>query len=207
MSESIRVLIVDDHLALRVGFAAILAESPGIEVVGEASDNKGAIEACTALSPDVVLMDLRIPGGGGVEATVAIRKRAPTARVLIITTFDADEDVYRAIQAGASGYLLKGLSSGELVSAIKSVHRGDTIMPPDIAVRLRDRGLRKDLSPRELEALRLMVAGRSNREIAQQLSIGEESVKTHLKSLFLKLGVADRTQAVIVAIRQGIVHL
>ena len=207
MSESIRVLIVDDHLALRVGFAAILAESPGIEVVGEASDNKGAIEACTALSPDVVSMDLRIPGGGGVEATVAIRKRVPTARVLIITTFDADEDVYRAIQAGASGYLLKGLSSGELVSAIKSVHRGDTIMPPDIAVRLRDRGLRKDLSPRELEALRLMVAGRSNREIAQQLSIGEESVKTHLKSLFLKLGVADRTQAVIVAIRQGIVHL
>ena len=207
MSESIRVLIVDDHLALRVGFSAILAESPGIEVVGEASDNKGAIEACTALSPDVVLMDLRIPGGGGVEATVAIRKRVPTARVLIITTFDADEDVYRAIQAGASGYLLKGLSSGELVSAIKSVHRGDTIMPPDIAVRLRDRGLRKDLSPRELEALRLMVAGRSNKEIAQQLSIGEESVKTHLKSLFLKLGVADRTQAVIVAIRQGIVHL
>jgi len=207
MSDPIRILIVDDHLALRIGFAAMLTDNPKIQVVAEAHDNPSALAACAVHLPHIVLMDLRIPGGGGVEATMAIRKRWPGTRVLIITTFDADEDIHRAIQAGASGYLLKGLSSAELVNAIEVVHSGKTIMPPDVAMRLRERVRRKDLSPRELEALSLMVAGRSNKEIAQQLAIGEESVKTHLKSLFQKLGVADRTQAAIVAVRQGIVHL
>jgi DNA-binding NarL/FixJ family response regulator len=206
MSETIRIVIVDDHLALRLGLAGMLATNENMDVVAEAADHAGAVQACAKHRPDVVLMDLRIPGGG-VEATMAIRQRWPSTRVLIITTFDADEDIHRAIQAGASGYLLKGLSSAELVNAIKAVNRGQTVMPPEVALRLRDRVLRKDLSPRELEALQLMVAGRSNKEIAHQLAIGEESVKTHLKSLFHKLGVADRTQAVIMAIRQGIVHL
>jgi len=207
MSETIRVLIVDDHLALRIGLTAMLASHAKMCVVGEALDNASAIAACAKYLPDVVLMDLRIPGGGGVEATMAIRQRWPATRVLIITTFDADEDVHRAIQAGANGYLLKGVSSAELVNAIVAVHSGRMVMPPDMAARFRDRVMRKDLSPRELEVLRLIVAGGSNKEIAQQLKIGEESVKTHSRSLFHKLGVADRTQAAIEAIRHGIVHL
>lgn len=207
MSKPIRILIVDDHLALRIGLAAMLSDKAHLKVVAEATDNAGAIASCAKHEPDVVLMDLRIPGGGGVDATLAIRQRWPSTRVLIVTTFDGDEDIYRAIEAGASGYLLKGLSSAELVAAIEAVHRGATVMPPDVAARFRERVRRKDLSPRELEVLHLIVDGRSNKEIAHELRIGEESVKTHSKSLFQKLGVADRTQAAIEAIRHGIVHL
>lgn len=207
MSDPIRIVIVDDHLALRIGLAAMLASNNQMCVVAEACDNTSALAACATHQPDVVLMDLRIPGGGGVAATIAIRQRWAGTKVLIITTFDADEEIHRAIQAGASGYLLKGLSSTELINAIEAVHRGRTVMPPELAARFRDRVLRKDLSPRELEVLSLIVAGRSNKEIAQQLKIGDESVKTHSKSLFHKLGVADRTQAAIEAIRHGIVHL
>jgi DNA-binding NarL/FixJ family response regulator len=207
MSEPIRILIVDDHLALRIGLSAMLASHAHLLVVGEAVDNPTALAACATHRPDVVLMDLRIPGGGGVDATLAIRRRWPATRVLIVTTFDGDEEIHRAIQAGASGYLLKGLSSAELVHAIVAIHRGETVMPPGVAARLHQRNLRKDLSPRELEVLRAMVGGLSNKEIAHTLGIGEESVKTHSKSLFQKLGVADRTQAAIEAIRHGIVHL
>ena len=206
MSETIRILIVDDHLALRIGLAAMVSAKPHLQVVAEAADNASAIAACAQHQPDVVLMDLRIPGGG-VDATLAIRQRWPATRVLIVTTFDGDEDIHRAIAAGASGYLLKGLSSAELVAAVEAVHRGKTVMPPHVAARFRERVLRKDLSPRELAVLRLIVDGRSGKEIAQELQIGEESVKTHSKSLFQKLGVADRTQAAIEAIRHGIVHL
>ena len=207
MSDPIRILIVDDHLALRIGLAAMVSSKPHLEVVAEAADNAGALAACAEHCPDVVLMDLRIPGGGGVDATLKIRQCWPATRVLIVTTFDGDEDIHRAIEAGASGYLLKGLSSAELVTAIETVHRGKTVMPPGVAALFRERVLRKDLSPRELEVLRLIVEGRSNKEIAKNLHIGEESVKTHSKSLFQKLGVADRTQAAIEAIRHGIVHL
>lgn len=207
MSEAIRLLIVDDHLPLRIGLAAMASSQPHLQVVAEAADNASALAACAEHRPDVVLMDLRIPGGGGVEATLAIRQRWPATRVLIITTFEGDEDIHRAVQAGASGYLLKGLSSAELIRAIETVHRGATVMPPDVAARFKQRELRKDLSPRELAVLRLIVAGRSNKEIAHELQVGEESVKTYSRSLFHKLGVADRTQAAIEAIRHGIVHL
>ena len=206
MSETIRILIVDDHLALRIGLAAMVSAKPHLQVVAEAADNASAIAACAQHQPDVVLMDLRIPGGG-VDATLAIRQRWPATRVLIVTTFDGDEDIHRAIVAGASGYLLKGLSSAELAAAVEAAHRGKTVMPPHVAALFRERVLRKDLSPRELAVLRLIVDGRSGKEIAQELQIGEESVKTHSKSLFQKLGVADRTQAAIEAIRHGIVHL
>ena len=185
----------------------MLTSHPHLCVVAEAEDNAGALAACARHRPDLVLMDLRIPGGGGVDATLAIRQNWPACRVLIVTTFDGDEDIHRAIRAGASGYLLKGLSSAELIRAIEAVHRGQRVMPPEVASRFRERVLRKDLSARELEVLRLMVAGRSNKEIAREIGIGEESVKTHSKSLFHKLGVADRTQAAIEAIRHGIVHL
>lgn len=207
MSERIRILIVDDHFALRAGLSAILSGHPHMEVVGEAADTAGAIAAGKEHSPDIVLMDLRIPGGGGVEATLALRKCRPATRIIIVTTYDGDEDIHRAIQAGASGYLLKGLTSAELVAAIEAVHRGESALLPEVEERFQKRIRRKDLSSRELEVLGLIVAGRSNKEIAGDLSIGEESVKSYLKSIFQKLGVADRTQAAIEAIRHGIVHL
>lgn len=206
MSDRISVLIVDDHPAVRMGLAAMLSSHPRFEVVAQAGDALSAVEAAAAHSPDVVLMDLRIPGGG-VEATIDILDRRPETRVLMITTFDGDEDIHRAIHAGAGGYLLKGLTSAELHDAVLEVYRGKTVMPPDLARRLAERVCRKDLSPRELEVLQLIVAGRSNKEIAKDLGIGEASVKTHLKTLFQKLGVADRTQAAIEAIRHGIVHI
>lgn len=207
MSKRIRILIVDDHPAIRVGLAAMLGSQPQFSVVAEAGDVPGALSACEEHQPDVVLMDLRIPGGGGVDATLAIRQRWPLMRVLIVTTFDRDEDIHRAIQAGASGYVLKGLTSADLVAAVKTVHGGGKVLPPEVATLLAERMTRKNLSPRELEIVRLIVQGRSNKEIAADLGIGDESVKTHLRALFTKLGVADRTQAAIEAIRHGIVHL
>ncbi|MEY5026762.1 MAG: hypothetical protein RLZZ244_2290 [Verrucomicrobiota bacterium] len=207
MSEPIRILIVDDHHALRIGLAAMLSAFPQFLVVGEAADTEGAIQGCEHLAPDVVLMDLRLPGGGGAEATLRIRQRWPQTRVLVITTYEGDEDIHRSIQSGASGYLLKGLSSAELAAAVETVHRGGRVMPEALAIRFKEREQRKDLSGRELEVLQRIVLGRSNKEIALDLGVGEESVKTYLRSLFHKLGVADRTQAAIEAIRRGIVHL
>ena len=207
MSDNISILIVDDHPALRIGLGTILGAQPGMRVVAEAGDVNEALARCEQHRPDVVLMDLRLPGGGGAEATIAIRKRWESTRVLIVTTYDGDEDIHRALQAGASGYILKDLTSAELIAAVRAVHRGETVMPPAVAARERERVRRKDLSPRELEVLRHLVNGLSNKEIARTLLIGNESVKTHLSGIFLKLGVADRTQAAIEAVRQGIVHL
>jgi two-component system NarL family response regulator len=207
MSSQIRILIVDDHPAIRLGLAAMLQGEPQFAVVAEAGDVPASIAACELHQPEVVLMDLRIPGGGGVEATLTIRHRWPAMRVLVVTTYDRDEDIHRAVQAGASGYVLKGLTSAELIAAIKKVHGGGRVLPPAVATLLADRMSRKNLSPRELQIVRLIVNGRSNKEIANDLAIGEESVKTHLRALFTKLGVADRTQAAIEAIRHGIVHL
>ncbi|MBM3860555.1 MAG: response regulator transcription factor [Verrucomicrobia bacterium] len=207
MSERIRIAIVDDHPALRIGLGAILNAQPDLRVIGEAGDVAEALAACERHQPDVVLMDLRLPGGGGAQATLAIRERWPAMRVLIVTTYDGDEDIHRALQAGASGYVLKDLTSTELVAAVRAVHRGEQVLPPAVAARQRERVRRKDLSPRELEVLQHLVNGLSNKEIARALSIGDESVKTHLSGIFLKLGVTDRTQAAIEAIRQGIVHL
>jgi two-component system NarL family response regulator len=207
MSNKIRIVIVDDHPAIRLGLAAMLQGEPQFNVVAEAADVSVAVAACEQHQPDVVLMDLRIPGGGGVEATLTIRQRWPSVRVLVVTTYDRDEDIHRAVQAGASGYVLKGLTSAELVAAVKTVHGGGRVLPPAVATLLADRMSRKNLSPRELQIVRLIVNGRRNKEIANDLEIGEESVKTHLRALFVKLGVADRTQAAIEAIRHGIVHL
>lgn len=207
MPDTISIIIVDDHPALRIGLGTILAAQPDIRVVAEAGDVPEALTMCERHHPNVVLMDLRLPGGGGVEATLAIRKRWPDTRVLIVTVYDGDEDIHRALQAGASGYVLKDLTSAELIAAVRAVHRGERIMPPDVAARQRERGRRKDLSPRELEVLRHLVNGLSNKEIAVELRIGDESVKTHLRDIFLKLGATSRTQAAIEAVRQGIVHL
>jgi two-component system NarL family response regulator len=175
--------------------------------VAEAGDVAEALTLCERKRPDVVLMDLRLPGGGGAQATLAIRQRWPATRVLIVTTYDGDEDIHRALPAGASGCVLKDLASAELIAVVRDAHHGKKVMPPNVASRQRERLGRKDLSARELEVLRHLVHGLSNKEIARKPAIGEETVKTHLYGIFHKFGVADRTQAAIEAVQQGIVHL
>ena len=207
MSNIIRILIVDDHPAFRVGLGAILSSQTDLRVVAEANDVTESLALCERERPDVVLMDLRLPGGGGVQATLAIRERWPATRVLIVTTYDSDEGIHRALQAGASGCVLKDLTSAELISAVRAVHRGKQVMAPEIAARQVERHRHKDLSARELEVLHHLVAGLSNKEISRVLACGEESVKTHISRILQKLGAADRTQAAIEAVRHGIVHL
>lgn len=207
MSDPIKVLIVDDHPAMRIGLAAMLSGQPDLRIIGECGDAHSALAACAAAAPDVALVDLRLPDMGGAELTLEIRKRHPRTRVLVVTTFEADEDIYRAMHAGASGYLLKGAPAAELLAAIRAVHRGETVLAAGVAERFSQRALRKDLSDRELEVLRHLVGGLSNKEIASRLGVGNETIKTYLKNVFAKLGVADRTQAAIAALRDGVIHI
>lgn len=205
--QCIRLLVVDDHQAFRMGLVAIVDESPDLVVVAEAGTGAQAVELCRNHRPDVVLMDLRLPGLSGVEATIAIRKEFPNCRVIVITTFDGDEDIYRALQSGAQGYLLKDMSKEELVEAIRKVHAGGHHIPPNVASRLAARVARPELTQREVEVLKLITKGKSNKEIGAILDITEDTVKGHLKSVFGKLGVSDRTQAAISALQHGILHL
>lgn len=203
----IRVMLVDDHPAFRKGMAALIESEPGLEVVGQTGDGGEALALYRQKKPDIVLMDLRLPGLGGVEATMAIRKEFPDARIIVLTTFDTDEDIYRAVQSGAKSYLLKDTPEDELAATIRAVHAGEPALPEKMAKRLAERQQRADLSPRETEVLQLLTKGRSNKEIAASLFVSEDTVKAHLKTLFAKLKVQDRTEAAISAIRHGIVHL
>jgi len=203
----IRVMLVDDHPAFRKGLAMLISSEPDLEVVAETGDGNEAIELFRRHTPDITLMDLRLPGMGGVEATIAIRKEFPDARVIVLTTFDMDEDIFRAMDAGAKSYLLKDTSGDELAMTIRAVHGGQEKLSPQLAERLARRQKRPELSQREMEVLQLLIRGRSNKEIASALFITEDTVKAHLKTLFVKLEVQDRTDAAITAIRQGIVHL
>lgn len=202
----IRILIADDHHVVRQGLVALLKTIDGFEVVAEAADGKQAVDRFEEYQPDVTLMDLRMPNVGGVEAVTQIRNKHPQARVIVLTTFDGDEDIYRAIQAGAKGYLLKGMSGEELIDAIRAVHAGKTRIPAAVAERLATRMGGPGLTHRELDVLNGIVAGRSNKEIGLQLSISEATVKTHINSILGKLGVTDRTQAATTALQRGIVH-
>jgi two-component system NarL family response regulator len=175
--------------------------------VAEADDGREAFEQYSLHQPDVTLMDLRLRTVGGVDAIQLIRAKWPAARVIVLTTFDGDEDIYKAIQAGAKAYLLKGMSVEELISTIRSVHQGRTRIPAAIAEKLAERLAGPQLTNRELEVLQLIVRGRSNKEIGIDLSISEATVKTHINTLLSKLGVSDRTQASTAAIQRGIVHL
>jgi two-component system NarL family response regulator len=207
MSGQIKLLVVEDHHIVRQGLVALLNTVPDMEVVAEASDGKIAVELFRKHQPDVTLMDLRLPTMGGAEAVARIRAEFPAARIVVLTTFDGDEDIYRALQAGARGYLLKGMSAEELLDAIRAVHAGKSRIPPVVAERLAGRMGGSALTARELEVLQLIVGGQSNKEIGGSLSISEATVKTHINNILSKLAVTDRTQAATTAIQRGIVHL
>ena len=206
-TRPVRLLVVDDHHIVRQGLIALLSTVPEMEVVAEASDGKQALELYRRHQPDVTLMDLRMNSMNGVETTRAIRAEFPNARIIVLTTFDGDEDIYRALQAGARGYLLKGMDTEELLAAIRTVHSGKSRIPAPVAERLAERMNAPALTERETEVLRLIVGGNSNKEIAAALFISEATVKTHINSLLSKLGVTDRTQAATTALQRGIVHL
>jgi len=206
-SNVIRLLVVDDHPAFRMGLASLIQSQPDMTVVAEAGSGAEAVELFRRDKPDVTLMDLRLPGMSGVEAIIAIRKEFPDACVIVVTTYDGDEDIYRAIQSGAKSYLLKDMSRGEITGTIRAVHSGQMALPPSVANRLAQRSQRAELTSREMEVLQLLGRGRCNKEIATALFLSEDTVKSHLKSLFTKLGVQDRTEAAITALRHGIIHL
>lgn len=203
----IKVLIVDDHPTFRMGLAALIDSQPGMKVTAQFSSGEEVLAAYQPGMASVILMDLRMPGIGGVEAIIGLVARDRHVRVIVLTTYDTDEDVYRAIQSGAKSYLLKDMSTEEIAGTIRTVHQGGTEISPRVAERLAERAQRQSLTQREQDVLHLLVRGRSNKEIGAQLFISEETVKSHLKTLFTKLKVRDRTDAAISAVRHGIVHL
>jgi DNA-binding NarL/FixJ family response regulator len=203
--ETIRVLVVEDHNVVRQGLVALLNLVEGIHVVGEAADGAEAVAQFREHRPDVTLIDLRLPKLGGVEVIQRVCADVPQARFVVLTTYDGDEDIYRALKSGAKAYLLKGMTTEELIATIREVHAGRSHIPPAIAERLAERMGTEDLTPRESEVLEQIVAGKSNKEIATELAISEATVKTHINSMLSKLGVTDRTQAATAAIRRGIV--
>ncbi len=203
----IRVLVADDHAVVRAGIVALLAAEPGIEVVGEAVDGEDAVEQALALRPDLVVMDVRMPRLTGDAATAAIRAQADEVRVLVLTTYESDASILSAIEAGASGYLLKAAPAEELIAGVRSVAAGEVALSPAIAAQLVAR-MREPapapLTPRETEVLRLVADGLSTREIGERLFLGESTIKTHLLRTFEKLGVNDRTRAVTLAMQRGL---
>jgi DNA-binding NarL/FixJ family response regulator len=205
--ETIRVLIVEDHNVVRQGLVALLNVAEGLKVVGEAADGVEAIAQIRKHQPDITLIDLRLPRMSGVDVIERIRMETPQARFIVLTTYDGDEDIYRALKAGARAYLLKGMTSEELIATIRAVHAGKSHIPPVIAQRLAERVGTEDLTPREFDVLEQIVQGRSNKEIAAELKVSEATVKTHINSLLSKLDVTDRTQAATAAIRRGLVPL
>ena len=206
-SNPIRVLIADDHPVVREGLVALISRRPDMQLVGEASNGREAVEQFFVHHPDVTLLDQRMPDMDGVAALKAIRERCPDARIILLTTYDGSEDIYRGMRAGAKAYLLKDVSREELLECIRSVHEGKTEISPAVATRLANRVARKDLTSREMEVLRLMATGKSNKEIGAALNVSEGTVKVHVNHILQKLGVESRTEAATVALKRGIVGL
>jgi two-component system NarL family response regulator len=207
MAGKLRIMLVDDHYLVRVGLASIIALEADMTVCAEASTGEQAIALFRTERPDVTLMDLRLTGLNGTEATQAILREFPDARIIVLSTYAGDEEIYKALQAGAMAYLVKSIQREELVGAIRKAAAGQRHIPPEVAARLAERVGRSELSSRELDVLRLLVGGRRNRAIASELSITEGTVKLHVSSILNKLGVVDRTEAVTVALQRGIVRL
>ena len=206
-SAPIRVLVADDHGVVLEGLAAIIRRQPDMTVVGQADDGLKAVALWKALRPDVTLLDLRMPKLDGVGAMGLIRQEDPSARVVVLTTFDTDEDIFSAIKGGARAYLLKDARRDELLHCIRRVHAGETWVAPGVAAKLAGRIGTDPLTARETEALELLTKGSSNREIATALRVSETTVKSHLKSIFAKLKVGSRTEAIAEALQRGLVHL
>jgi DNA-binding NarL/FixJ family response regulator len=203
-----KVMIVDDHPLMRVGIAAIINARTDMTVVAQAGTGEEAVALFPRHKPDITLMDLRLPGRmGGVEAIAVIRSKAPRARFIVVTTYDGDEDIHRALEAGAQGYVIKGMPYQTLVDALQKVHGGGRFLPPPVARALASRLPNSDLSSRELEVLHLLVGGNSNKDIANLLGIAEATVKSHVSTILMRLDVEDRTQAVVAALQRGLVHL
>jgi len=202
----IRIVIADDHHLVRQGFRAMLNRLTSMKVLAEASTAQEAVEQYTRHQPDILLLDLRFPDQHGTVAISAIRKQFVSARIIVLTTFDCEEDVYRSFQAGAKAYLLKDVTLEELVDCIEKVHDGQTCVPAPIAAKLAERTATPELSDRELDVLVRIAAGRSNKEIAADLNITEGTVKTHVNHILSKLGVQDRTQATLIALKRGLVR-
>ncbi len=206
-TKPIRLLIVDDHFIFRLGLIQSIQAEQDMIVVGEAAAFQQALEMYRRLRPDVVIVDLRLPGQDGIATTAALREEFSDACVMVLSAYEGNEDIYRAMQAGARGYLTKSVAREELIRAIRTVHSGQPYLPTEVAVRLAQRPPGSDLSSRELQILDLIVKGASNKEIAAALSIAEVTVKVHVRHLLRKLKVSDRTQATTAAIQRGIVHL
>jgi DNA-binding NarL/FixJ family response regulator len=206
-SKPIRILIVDDHPIMRVGIAAILNAQADMQVIGQAGTAADAVRLFVAERPELTLMDLRLPDKSGVEAIRAIRAFSPKAKIVVLTTYEGDEDIHQALQAGAQGYLIKGTPHDALVKALYRVHGGHRYLPQVVSQTLSSRMPGSNLSHREQEVLQLLFEGKSNRGIARQLDIKEATVKSHVSVILMRLNVADRTQAVVEGLKRGLVHL
>jgi DNA-binding NarL/FixJ family response regulator len=205
--DKIRILLVDDHYVVRMGLIGVLDTEPDMKVVGQAADGSEAVALYEKLKPTVVLMDLRMPVKDGITATAEIRLKDPNARILILSTYDGDAEIHRAIRAGARGYALKNFNGRELTRGVRAVAKGEEWIPKAVATRLASRELFGELTPREIEVLQHMATGLANKEIADVLTITSNTVKDHLKNIMTKLHVADRTEAVTAALQRGIIRL
>ena len=206
-SSPIRILSVDDHPMLREGIAAVLAGEDDMVLVAEASNGREAVEQFRAQRPDVTLMDVQMPEVNGVEAILKIREEFPDARIIVLTTYSGDVQAARAFKAGASGYLLKNMLRKELIDTIRAVHAGKKRIPPEIAVEMAEHHSDDALTEREIEVLRAVAAGNANKMVAQQLRVSEETIKAHMKNILSKLGANDRTHAVTIALKRGIIEI
>lgn len=206
-TEKFSVLVVDDHPIMRLGIAAIINAQPDMRVCAQAGTGEEAVEMFREHRPDVTLMDLRLPGMSGVDALKVIRRDDPSARCVVLTTYEGDEDIHQALAAGAAAYIIKAMSHDALVDALRRVHLGRRFLPSPVARSLAMRNPNSDLSPREREVLSLMAHGKSNKDIAAALRITEATVKCHVSVVLERLGVSDRTQAVIAALQRGLEHL